>query len=586
MGTRYNIVITATDRALATVRAIKAGVGQVVKPITDVGKSVKALGKEVGVDKLAGGLKNLAGGASNALKAIGGLSPAMAGFAGVGGLVALAGYTRSMVNAQAATLRFSLTTGVAADRIQVLESGAKLAGLQAGDLDGALQNLGTTLQDARWGRNQGALMLMNRLGLRMKTTKTGAIDTEAALDDLADLFGPGGKLAGAPAQTKMLVAQQFGVEALLPVLMRGKKAWEDYKTAAARVKPPLTEEDLKRADKYRQSIDLMALSFDGLGQSITKATMPALAGLADWITQHNVNAQKNIQKYGIAGAIGRGAAETLKDIVRGPYDKLSDNVKDIGNLIGAGEGGYNSVNTGKKGGYKSAKTNLVESSIQSVMAAQEAGDFNAAGKYQITKETLKQAVAALHLDTSQKFDQATQEKIFRQYLIQMKRPEIGDYVSGKSNDLRAAVKAASKEWASVADPDTGQSHYAGVANNKSSITADKMAEALKAARQAATNKEETRPRYVIGSDKAAEADLAAPSDDTGTAAAPPPADGKKAAGDLPGVWQQKPQMVKTDSTVTVRLQGLPAGAKADVVQDKGPVKTVLKVESSMPDYSL
>lgn len=44
------------------------------------------------------------------------------------------------------------------------------------------------------------------------------------------------------------------------------------------------------------------------------------------------------------------------------------------------------------------------------------------------------------------------------------------------------MKAAAKEWASVADPDTGKSYYAGVGNNKASISVDQLASALQSAR--------------------------------------------------------------------------------------------------------
>jgi hypothetical protein len=596
MGTRYNIMVTATDAATARVRAIKQGLGSIVAPITNVGKSVKALGKEVGIDKLAKGVGKLGSMATDAVKSIGGISPALAGVVGVGSLAAMAAYGKQLIYSQSATMRFAATTGVAAQRVQVLEGGAKLAGLQVGDMDGAIQNLGTTLQDARWGRNQGALMMMNRLGMRLKYTKNGAIDTEAAIGDLADAFGPGGKLAKAPVQTKMLVAQQFGVEALLPMLLQGRKAWEAYNEAAAKVKPPLSDDDLKRANEYRKSIDLMSLSFDGLGQSIEKSWF-STKGFWDWITQHNVNAQKNIDKYGVFGAMGHGAMAYGKDAIKavgGVGKSVLDAAgltpkawRDLGNLISAGEGGYDSVNLGKRGGYKGAHVNLVESSIQSIMDAQQRGDFNAAGKFQMTKDTLAAAVKAMHLDTSQKFDQGMQERIFRQYLVGMKRPEIADYVSGKSNDLRGAVKAASKEWASVADPDTGQSHYAGIANNKASISADQMAAALKQARQDQQNAPEKVPGgkpYVMGSNPKAELTAPAnggPSDQT---AAQVGSDG----GDMGQVWQNapKPGTAKVDGTLTLHLKGLPPGVQATVTDSNGPVKTILKTETSMPDFNL
>lgn len=154
----------------------------------------------------------------------------------------------------------------------------------------------------------------------------------------------------------------------------------------------------------------------------------------------------------------------------------------FGALISKGEGDYNSINLGAKGGYKSSTTDLSNMTIAQVMAAQRSGKFNAAGRYQLIGSTLSDAVKSLDLNGNQMFDKNTQDRIFSEYLVNNKRRAIGDYLSGKSDNLKAAVKAASMEWASVADPDTGKSHYAGVGNNKATISWRQMAEALQETR--------------------------------------------------------------------------------------------------------
>jgi hypothetical protein len=178
----------------------------------------------------------------------------------------------------------------------------------------------------------------------------------------------------------------------------------------------------------------------------------------------------------------------------------------VGALISRGEGTYNSVNLGAAHGYKAATVDLVNMTVSEVMAHQQAQDFNAVGKYQIIKSTLYAAVKDLGISGDTKFDAALQDRIFNQYLIGTKRRAIGDYISGKSNDLTAAILAASQEWASVAAPpgahtqsgaisDGTISYYSGVANNKASITADEMAKSLMASRE--QNNETTQ----VASDK-------------------------------------------------------------------------------------
>jgi len=173
------------------------------------------------------------------------------------------------------------------------------------------------------------------------------------------------------------------------------------------------------------------------------------------------------------------------------YDHPSSNVagSDLGSLISRGEGGYSSVNRGKSGGYKSGTENLEGMTVAEVMRAQKAGAFNAAGRYQVISGTLAEAVKSLGIKGDEKFDKSTQDRIFNDYLVKVKRKDAGDYISGKSDNLDAAAKAMAKEWASVADPMTGQSFYAGTGNNKASISADEMKTALQNARanQASSN---------------------------------------------------------------------------------------------------
>lgn len=154
----------------------------------------------------------------------------------------------------------------------------------------------------------------------------------------------------------------------------------------------------------------------------------------------------------------------------------------LADLVSKGEGGYNSVNLGKAGGYKAGTRDLGSMSLFDVMLAQKNKEFNAVGRYQMIPSTLKDAVKALKLDPGAKFTPELQDRIFKDYLISQKRPEIGDYISGKSDNLQAAQIAAAKEWASLKDPRTGHGVYDQPGVNSARIGAGDVAGALMAAR--------------------------------------------------------------------------------------------------------
>lgn len=164
-------------------------------------------------------------------------------------------------------------------------------------------------------------------------------------------------------------------------------------------------------------------------------------------------------------------------------------------FIGSGEGGYNSMNQGTQGGKIVGSThnakskinkNLTEMTIGEVMERQtylmdrnnpQVSDYGifAAGKYQIIPKTMPIAVKAAGLSASDMFSPTNQEKLGRA-LIYNKRPAVGNFIQGKSNDIDAAMHALSNEFASMPDPTTGNSKYG--AGNRALHTVQEVREVL------------------------------------------------------------------------------------------------------------
>lgn len=94
----------------------------------------------------------------------------------------------------------------------------------------------------------------------------------------------------------------------------------------------------------------------------------------------------------------------------------------------------------------------------------------AVGKYQVIPATLDGAITKLNLDRNEAFTPALQDKVFSDYLIVDKRPDIQGFITGKPGvSLQDAQRSLALEWASFGDPDKGgASHYDGA--NHASIT--------------------------------------------------------------------------------------------------------------------
>lgn len=179
------------------------------------------------------------------------------------------------------------------------------------------------------------------------------------------------------------------------------------------------------------------------------------------------------------GAAGYGTQSVSGKIIKNNKVKSSSTAIDlVAEMFNRGEGGYNSVNRGKSGGYASGTEDLTNMTIGEVMAAQKSGKFNAAGHYQVIAGTLAAAVTQMGLSTNQKFDKTTQDRIF-EHLIKTKRPEIDAFLNGKGSK-QAAILGFAKEWASFADPRTGKTFYndginkATISASETSIMLDQM----------------------------------------------------------------------------------------------------------------
>ena len=192
-----------------------------------------------------------------------------------------------------------------------------------------------------------------------------------------------------------------------------------------------------------------------------------------------LNSLFNISPGKAVGKIITGVGNFTSNMLAAPFHAAGTVINSIGHGLGFGdspisrallkaEGDYNSINRGKKGHYKSGTINLSDKTIDEVLADQFSKKYMAAGHYQLEPETLKMAKKGIGASGSELFNKDTQD-LLGAWILANKRKGLGDYISGKSNDLHGAQKGFAAEWASVADPDTGTSAYPG--NNKASISA-------------------------------------------------------------------------------------------------------------------
>lgn len=329
MSNAFTIVISAQDKATATVRKVNDAVSRLTRPFDQVGKSFKSLGRELGFEKIGKNLSNIGDTAGRAARGIGSIVAPMAaitGVASVGGVIALAdGWAklgRSITYA-------SQNTGVSTDKLQAFQGAAKLTGVSAEATSQSLQSLGETMQDALYGRNQQALMLFQRLGVGIKKTKDGAVDAAGEFKALAKVI-----YGLKTPQQQNLVAGQFGLTALLPLIRQGPAAMDRLEAKARELGLVMDGPALASANDFASALDRLKASGEGIKNSIGSALIPAIQPLVDEFSKWLVVNRKLISQK--VGKWAREFADWIKGIDwKKVSDGIGDFIADLGKVVDA-----------------------------------------------------------------------------------------------------------------------------------------------------------------------------------------------------------------------------------------------------------
>ncbi|BET09436.1 transglycosylase SLT domain-containing protein [Pandoraea sputorum] len=349
-GNAYQITITAADRASAVAKRIEASMQRITKPIdrvtasskkmneaaatlrkpfADVGRSLKALGDETGVTKVARGIRRIGYAAADASRSLLGIVAPLAGIAGLGSIAGIALMTNEWGKMGAEVLKTSAAIGVSTADLQAYRGAAKLAGLSADEMTGSLKSLGKTIEDATYGRNQDAFVMMQKFGISLHRTKDGAVDATRALKDVANAIV---KQKG-NVQTQALIADVFGVGSLLPMLQKGESGIDAFVEKAKNMGLVLSDEQLKRAAAYNEQMLKLEASGTKLKYSFGEAMAPALERVIGVV-------QRLVDQYGsiVATKFAEYVERFAKWLEQVDWDKKAQQIAGFVDVLGGVKG--------------------------------------------------------------------------------------------------------------------------------------------------------------------------------------------------------------------------------------------------------
>lgn len=276
MANSFTITISAVDKATATVRKVNDAIGRLTRRFEDVGKSFKSLGHELGFEKIGKSLGNIGRDAGSAARSIGNIVAPMAAITGLGSVAGIAALADNWAHLGRSIDNSARGIGISAGQLQSAQGAAKLLGIDASTTTASLDGLATTMQDAQWGRNQGALLMFNKLGIGLKKTKEGASDVigeyKAVANAIAKETNP---------QVQALIANSVGLGAMLPFLREGAGGIERYETMVKRLGYVMGDDAVKRGKEFSMSLAGLGIAVDGVKNSIGDNLIPVMKPLVD-----------------------------------------------------------------------------------------------------------------------------------------------------------------------------------------------------------------------------------------------------------------------------------------------------------------
>lgn len=271
------IAITARDGATPVVSRVSNLVGTFGKRVKTASEAFeKAL--QPGRD-MSRRLRSVGASAVHTALDVGRLEAPLAAIGGAVTISGIAALASEWAKLGFETTQAAANIGVSASQLQGLQVAANAAGVSSATLTGGLAQFGQTLNDAVYGRNAMALGLLMRLGIHLHRNAAGAVDAAAAMDDLADAIQ-----RQKNPQTQVMLARQFGVENLLPMLRGGRAAMEKYRAEARSLGATKTPELIAEENELFYSFQKFELALKGVSNVMEATYLPLLNKTLDLTT--------------------------------------------------------------------------------------------------------------------------------------------------------------------------------------------------------------------------------------------------------------------------------------------------------------
>lgn len=308
MANKFPIVISAVDNATKTIRGVKNSLSSVTRPVANLKKSVAGFSKEAGLSRVANSFVVLGRSGAEVGAKLGVLAGPMAAIGGATSIAGIASLASEWGRLGIEAANAAAAIGIGSEKLSAMQGASQLAGASSAGMTKGLKTLGDTMEDALYGRNQQALVLMSRLGITMHRTADGAMDTERAFSDLADAISRQDN-----PQVQGIIARTLGLEDQLPLLRQGAAGVAELKRQVHELSG-VTDDQIQAAANFGKAQGRLGVAISGVGNVIEQRLIPRfqpiIEGMTSWIAKHR-EAVANITEVGVSLAIVAGIAAAV-----------------------------------------------------------------------------------------------------------------------------------------------------------------------------------------------------------------------------------------------------------------------------------
>lgn len=295
------------------------------------------------------GLGEAAGGASmlgNSLGVLGTVASATVGVLAAAGFAAFK-MADGWAKGAAAIGRTADTMGVARKEMQQFAAASERMGIDKGAATGGLAGLSQTLNDARYGRNGGALAILSKLGVKMQLNDDGTVNVGAMLPAIADA------IARQNSSGRRTAAHALGLsDALIPVFAQGGKALGDDMKDAGDTAYIASDDDIKRGQRIQRKGAMV-------GQLTDRAMAIAGSAAAD-------AAEPGYDATLAAGRQIVGGATTFGGIVKNTFAPAAGLIERGGRAIERAAGSLAATSSGVRGAGRLTPGQVAQKARQAI----------------------------------------------------------------------------------------------------------------------------------------------------------------------------------------------------------------------------